>query len=1249
MKQDLIRGAGGGGGGKGGGGGSARTPVETADSLRSKQFARVLDLVSEGEIVGLVNGLKSIYLDDTPLQNADDSYNFNNVSVQTRVGTQSQGYVSGFPSVESESAVGVEVKNSASVTRSVSNPNNTAARITLSVPQLTYQNISTGDLGGDSVQIAIDLQTAGGGYVQVISDTISGKTTTTYQRDYRIELSGAGPWDIRVRRITADSVESNRVNKVYWASYTEIIDHQLRYPNSALVGLQIDAAQFRTIPRRGYHLQGIKVRVPINYDPVTRTYTGSWDGTFKIAYTNNPAWCFYDLLTADRYGLGEFIDASQIDKWSLYTIGQYCDALVDDGFGGTEPRFSCNVYLQQPEEAYTVLQNMASIFRGMVYESGGFVTAVQDAPSDAAMIFTPANAVDGLFNYSGSSIKTRHTVALVIWNDPADRYRQKIEYVEDAEGIGRYGVRETQLVAIGCTSRGQAHRAGKWLLFTERLETETVSWRTGLDSAFVRPGEVVKIADPNVAGARLGGRIVAATTTSVTIDDTVTITTGHTYDLSVVLTDGTVATRTLNNAAGSATVLTFATPLDSAPAVQSVWVLADIGQVEPQTFRVLSVAEVEKNIYELVAISHNPGKYAAIEQGVLLETPPISAIDYSVQQPVASVTITKNTEKRQDGTLKVTALVAWPAAINATAYKVELKRDNDNWMTVDGNTSALIAIAEIAQEGGYTARITAFNAIGTPSVATLSAATQLYWVTLSPPSNLALAAAWVGPDVSVKWDPVDGAASYTVEVWASATLRRTVTGLSSPAYTYPFALNKADGGPWSELDFKVKSVGVSSESALVTLSVSNPQHGAPTGLAVVAGTTSVAVTVNKSSETDLAAFMFHMSTTTGFTPGPGNLVYEGPNNWFNAIGLTAGTPYYFKVTAYDLFDQVGMSYTAEISATPGGAGGVLSVGTEPTTTYLGQDVVFYTVNAKLYRWNGSAYTKAADGGDLLAASVTADKVSVANLSALSASMGSLTSGNFTVDAAGFIRGGQTAYNTGSGFWQGYDAGAYKFSIGNGSSYLAFDGTNLNISTPQFSIISGLATLGSISANGSISVGTTGNVRGGQSAYDTGSGFFLGYSGGAYKFSLGNSGGNKLTWDGSTLSVTGAIISTANLQPNSVSNRVASYNEGLQSFNITPLVLRSAVITTTGGTVDISVSAYNASAGSAYRLYRDSTLLATLPGNPSSYWFGAGNMFNFNFRDSPAAGTYTYKLEGYSPPNFTVNTYNQSIVLIEMKR
>lgn len=624
----LIIGAG--GGGKGGGG-SARVAQEAPDSLRSKAYARVVDLVCEGEIEGLAAGLQSVYLDDTPIQNPDGSYNFTGVTLETRPGTQQQSYIPGFSSVENEVAVGVECKANQPVVRTINDPDVDAVRIKVSIPTLTLQDTTNGDLNGTSVSYAIDVQARGAGYVQILADTVSGKTTSRYQRSYYIPLTGTGPWDVRLRRITADSTQTSLQNKTFLESYTEVIESKLRYPNSALMALRVDASQFTSIPRRSYDLKLLRVRIPSNYFPETRSYAGVWDGTFKVAWTDNPAWCFYDLVTSTRYGLGSFIPESQVDKWALYRVARYCDELVPNGLGGYEPRFTCNLYLQSREQAYKVVQDMASIFRGMAYWSGGAITVTQDAPQDAVYQFTAANVIGGEFAYQGSSARARHTVALVSWVDPDDFYRQKVEYVEDMAGIARYGVVQADVVAMGCTSRGQANRVGKWLLYSEQSESEIITFRTGLEGAVVRPGDVIKVADSSRSGLRLGGRIAAATTVSVTLDQDLP---AGSWRISVLLPTGAVEERQVGSLSGRAVGVTSA--FSTAPQAGAIWVLAST-QVEVQLFRVVQVAESEPGIHEVTALAHNPDKYGAIEQGLALQPRDITVLSSTPAAPTGLV------------------------------------------------------------------------------------------------------------------------------------------------------------------------------------------------------------------------------------------------------------------------------------------------------------------------------------------------------------------------------------------------------------------------------------------------------------------------------------------------------------------------------------------------------------------------------------------------------------------------------------
>ena len=759
----LIIGAG--GGGKGGGG-SARVAQEAPDSLRSKAYARVMDLISEGEIEGLVDGLKSVYLDDTPIQNADGSFNFTGLTLETRPGTQQQGYVPGFSSVENEVAVGVEVKASQSVVRSITDPDVDAVRVKISLPQLTDQDTTNGDLNGSSVTFAIDLQSNGGGFVEVVNDTISGKTTTRYQRGYYVPLTGSGPWEIRVRRITADSTSSAVQNKTFLESYTEVIESKLRYPNSALVALRVDASQFSSIPRRSYDMKLLRVRVPTNYEPTTRAYSGIWDGTFKIAWTDNPAWCFYDLVTSTRYGLGSYIPEAQVDKWALYRVAQYCDQLVPNGLGGSEPRFTCNLYLQTREQAYKVVQDMASIFRGMVYWSGGAITVTQDAPVDPVYQFAPANVIDGEFAYQGSSAKARHTVALVTWNDPDDFYRQKVEYVEDAAGIARYGIVQTEVVALGCTSRGQAHRVGKWLLYSEQSESEIVTFRTGLEGAVVRPGDVIKVADPVRGGMRLGGRIAGATSSSVTLDQDVPA--DLVWRLSVITPGGKVEERNVGLVAGRVVNLTI--PFSEAPQVGAIWVLAST-VVEPQLFRVVSIAETDPGVHEVTALAHNQSKYDAIEQGLALQPRSITVLSDMPAAPTG-LAMTESLYRVKDQA-QVLVQISWTEVQTAIAYRVTYRVNGGNFTSLP-LTSANYAEIRNAQEGDYEFQVRAIGVTRKESTpATLTAIVQ---GKLLPPSDVTgFIVQRRVTDLLLTWDELTDAdlAGYEVRVgpsWDRGTL-----------------------------------------------------------------------------------------------------------------------------------------------------------------------------------------------------------------------------------------------------------------------------------------------------------------------------------------------------------------------------------------------------------------------------------------------------------------------------------------------
>ena len=926
-------------------------------TLRSKAFARVLDLVAEGEIEGLVNGAKSIYLNGTPLQNADNTFNFQNVTYATRSGTQAQTYIDGIPSVESETTVNTEVTNATPIVRTVSNSDVNAVRVTVYVPALYFQN-SQGDLDGQSVELAIDVQPDGGSYSTVLTDTISGKTTSKYQRSYRVNLTGSAPWNIRVRRITADSTNVRLVNETYWESYTEIIDAKLRYPNSALVSLKFDASTFSGIPTRGYDLKLKRIKIPSNYNPTTRVYTGTWNGTFTTAWSDNPAWCFYDLVTNSRYGLGSYIPEAQVDKWALYTIGQYCDELVPNGLGGTEPRFTCNLYLQSREEAFKVINDMASCFRSMVYWAGGSMTLAQDAPSDPVALFTQANVVDGLFTYIGSSAKARHTVALVTWNDPEDLYKQKVEYVEDTDGIARYGVVPTEVVAIGCTSRGQANRVGRWLLYAERNETETVTFATGIEGATVRPGDIIKVADASRAGVRLGGRVRSSTTTAVTLDAAVSLG-ASTWTLYVMLPNGSVASSQVSSAAGN--TVNLVTALPSAPQTGAQWVMSS-ASTEAQTFRVLNVVEKDGN-FEITALKHEPLKYDAVEDGLVLPDRDITALTFTPTAPT-SLTISESLYTYQ-AEVRAKISVGWPNVQGASAYRVQWSKDGGNFT----DTITSISDYELLNitPGAYLFRVYSIGPTGRESRTYREASFTAQGKT-APPANVTGLQAIIDPSIGItlSWDRVADLDIDSYEVrsgnsWATGTLVGQVKGTTL----------KIGLLPAGSVTYRVKALDTSgiysATEATVAVTVTAPS--VPVVSASVSG--DVLVLNWTASSATLAISSYEVRFGASFATGTSVGIING-NSLRVAITWTGSRT--FWVAARDAAGTLGGAGSVASSVSVAGAPNVLAAfagenvvltwasvqGTLPTVEYEVRYGASYATGTFAGRIKGNSFTTRAD-------------------------------------------------------------------------------------------------------------------------------------------------------------------------------------------------------------------------------------------------------------------------------------------------
>ena len=738
--------AGAGGGGRKSGGGS-HTPTEADDTLQSVQFASVLDLISEGEIQGLEDGNKSIFLEDTPIENIDGTSNFNDFSVVTRTGTQTQAHISGdFGSTQSEQAVNAEVSNGSPVTRSITDTDVDRVRVTLTIPSLRIVE-NDGDIVGHSVSIKIQVQYNGGGFNDVISDTISGKSSARYQRDYMITLDGAFPVDLRMVRVSDDETSTRRASSTIFQAYTEIIDEKFRYPNAALVGLRFDSRQFGSIPSRKYLIRGIKIGVPTNAKidtsattrlvvstgatenisngiPGRITYSGVWNGQLSTdsgapggpVWTNDPAWCLYDLLTSTRYGAG--IPEDTLDRYDFFAISQYCNALVDDGKGGQETRFSLNMLINTRDEVYNVIQQLTAIFRGIAYYGSGSLVLLQDKPTDAQYLLGPSNVVNGTFSYSGSSQKSRHTVAVVAWQSYDTRGDLEYEYVEDHAAVAKYGIIKKDIKAIGCYSQGQAHRLGKWTLLSEQNLTETCEFAVAIESGIIlRPGMVVDIADPMRGGTRRSGRVSSATTTVVTIDsDTdLSVNLAATPTLSVLLPTGLVETKNISSISG--TDITVDEAFSEAPNAAAVY-LIDTTDIQVQKFRVLSVAESGDGVYGVSAIAYNESIYAAIEEDVSLTTRDITNLSAT---PAAPEALTGTEFLYQEGQTVHTGFdFSWSHdRINTNDFLVKYKLDNDNFTTLVTSNPSITLRA--LRAGTLSVQVLARNYLGKQS--TISTAT----------------------------------------------------------------------------------------------------------------------------------------------------------------------------------------------------------------------------------------------------------------------------------------------------------------------------------------------------------------------------------------------------------------------------------------------------------------------------------------------------------------------------------------------
>ena len=743
--------------GKGGGGGG-HTPVEAKETGRSKQFVKIVEVISEGEIEGLADGMKSVYLDNTPIQNNDDSYNFQNVLLEGRIGSQVQDIIPGFNTSEKEISVSTQVRKTTPITRTITDNKVSRLRLTLGVQSLFNQE-DNGDTNGTSVSLVVYIGNAS------YPITISGKYSSQYLQQHTFTDLPSTPFTLRVERLTDDSKSQRLQNNTVWASYTEIIDTEFTYPNTALIGVKFDSEYFLNIPNRTYDIKGLKIKVPSNYNPETRQYTGFWDGTFKIEWSDNPAWVLYDVVTNKRYGLGQRLGEFGADKWALYQVAQYCDQLVPDGFGGQEPRFTCNVWLTEQRSAYQVINDICSIFRAMPVWNGQQLTVVMDRPVDPVWTYTNANVDESGFSYTFSARKSRHNAIQVEYADKENSYEKAIEYVADDEEIRKHGLNVKKITAFGCTSRGQAHRTALWLLQTEKLETKTVTFTVGAEGLMHIPGDIIKVADTHYAGTNIGGRVLAVNGKTVTLDREITIS-GNSY-LSYINANAKHQNIKIISINGAEVTL------DQSPVgleLYGVWSLTT-QQVTSQLFKALSVKEEDKGKYTIMALQHEPQKEAIVDNGAKFE--PVGTTVLTTPQ-ISNIGVAINV----DGSVSVDSSVTGGNGIvkydiriykGGVLYDVRLGQPSPN-LNIDG-----------LENGDYSVLVQVKNENGQ----LLSEKTQTFTINKPPAPTGVRTTGGLG-NITLEWDWVDDATA--TEIFASETddikTAKRLTKVTARMYTH---------------------------------------------------------------------------------------------------------------------------------------------------------------------------------------------------------------------------------------------------------------------------------------------------------------------------------------------------------------------------------------------------------------------------------------------------------------------------------
>ena len=1072
-KNQIIIAGSGGGGGKGGGGGGSATEAPT--SLRSKQIAHIIDLLGEGEWEGLIDGPAGIYLNgvqlftpDTPTDDVVDmdetnsengvwtvpgTWNFKGLTLEFRYGTQAQAAIRSADSAAAVDSINLPVVNGTPVVATISNPNVDTAIVNVAVNQLYSQDTTNGNISGHFVDIEIQARHGGGAWTSVKKDRIEGKTMSTYVRSYAVDLHLISPdpnWDVRVIRISADDPDSSKHSQTSFLSVNLVSRTKYRYPNSVLCSLGIDASQLNTIPTRSYLCKMARVRVPSNYNAATRVYTGVWDGTFQTAWTDNPAWCLYDMITHPRYGLGDYVDEELTDKWALYTIAQYCDGMVPDGFGGTEPRFRLNAYFQTAEEAIGLIQNMASTFRGILYYLNESLTALQDAPRDSVYQFNPTNVVDGIFNYAGASGSTRHTVVMVVWNNPEIGYKQDIEVVEDPQGLLRFGYRPVTVQALGCTSRGQAHRLGLWTLYVEQYEADIVTFSTGLEGTGVQPGDIVDIFDPTRANIRLGGRVLNQVGQTMHMDKAVTLPAG-THSVSFISDNGALITRNATTGAGSFTSITF-DGSGTVPSIASIFGI-QTSEVVAQQFRIISIVESEK--YDIAAVAHNASKYAYVEYGMSLTTRPIRA-DLSPPVAPGDLLFTENLYLLADGAIANQLIVSWAQISNAAYYLVSHKVGNGNWSTEQRVDQHSFTVASVVEGWTYSFRVT-----GITMNEIRGNQTEESYVVLGekfPPPMFDTLACTVG-DSGIRYvsygyvgdnQPLDYLGAQIRYYLGTTTDWDVMTPLGAgffttspvetgqmPIGTYTIAARPEDK-THSLGDPRFISTTFTVNPGTVTADTTPPPT--PTGFAVTAGLSNIILEHDQPSYTmgrgHLKTRVYGKVHSGGALPvfADAELIHEftgtvsafpsalgtnwrlwikwvtkdeiesvtpagGTNGLLAATGLVGGADLSDQIITAGKLADGALSLQSKFSST---IRPIEVLNSLPVSGNTEGRLVYLTTDDKLYRFNGGSFTSGMDGADIAYGSVTTNQLAVGSVTAVNMAVNAIAVGTAAIQNGAIV-------------------------------------------------------------------------------------------------------------------------------------------------------------------------------------------------------------------------------------------------------